>query len=155
MDRFLKQIIMFSICSVGGCRNVPIVRNDFESLCFLGTMFSSDANNPIWFEIPWWLLLMSKQSCFDLRFESNPTAIFIFKGSILENIKHKTSGEKRHDRANDKGNFNWMNTLLTIIKGSVFSQYNPSYGAHCLPSQNERSKKRNLFLVPFVASRSE
>lgn len=30
---------------------------------------------------------------------------------------------KRHDRANDNGNFNWMNTLLTIIKGSAFSQY--------------------------------
>lgn len=46
----------------------------------------------------------------------------------------------RHDRANDKGNFNWMNTLLTIIKGSVFNQYAfhnasamplSSYGAHC------------------------
>lgn len=24
---------------------------------------------------------------------------------------------------NDNGNFNWMNTLLTIIKGSIFSQY--------------------------------
>lgn len=38
-------------------------------------------------------------------------------------VQQATKTSERHDRANDNGNFNWMNTLLTIIKGSAFSQY--------------------------------
>lgn len=50
-----------------------------------------------------------------------PSSIFI--ELCLPSWKILLCTMKRHDRANDNGNFNWMNTLLTIIKGSAFSQY--------------------------------
>lgn len=93
-----------------------ISRNDVQ-------MFSPDANNPIWIQFcdDYFECLNKHKKLLrpSFRVKSNSHLQFFFGEASWIISSTKT----RHDRANDKGNFDWMNTLLTIIKGSVFSQY--------------------------------
>lgn len=96
-------------------------------------------NNPIWIKIPYFQCL-NKQNRLDLRCR-NQTAIFELRSTVgVGSIKSEASWicstnnnrVRRHDRANDNGTFNWMNTLLTIIKGSPFHRSPPRHMVpHC------------------------